>query len=83
MKSEILTPLNRRTLIKAAMAAGITPIASPFVRRARAADAVRIGLDNPLTGTYAALGKNELVGCQMALDEINAKGGIWAVRSNS
>ena len=35
-----------------------------------------IGLDNPLTGTYAAPGKNELIGCQMALDEINAKGGI-------
>ena len=50
--------------------------ASPFVMRARAADAVKIGLDNPLTGTYAALGKNELVGCQMALEEINAKGGI-------
>jgi Periplasmic binding protein len=42
----------------------------------RAADAVRIGLDNPLTGTYAGPGKNELIGCQMALDEINAKGGI-------
>ena len=50
--------------------------ASPFVIRARAADAVKIGLDNPLTGTYAGPGKNELVGCQMALDEINAKGGI-------
>ena len=49
---------------------------SPFVIRARAADAVKIGLDNPLTGTYAAPGKNELIGCQMALDEINAKGGI-------
>ena len=33
-------------------------------------------MDNPLTGSYAATGKNELVGCQMALDEINAKGGI-------
>jgi branched-chain amino acid transport system substrate-binding protein len=29
-----------------------------------------------LTGTYAGLGKNELVGCQMAVDEINAKNGI-------
>ncbi len=76
MKSEILTPLNRRTLIKAAMAAGITPIASPFVITARAANEVRIGFDNPLTGTYAALGKNELIGAQLALEQINAKGGI-------
>jgi len=52
-------------------------VAAPFVRPARAAgQGIKIGLDNPLTGAYAALGKNELVGCQMALDEINAKGGI-------
>ena len=37
---------------------------------------VKIGLDNPLTGTYAALGKNELIGAQLALDQINAKNGI-------
>ena len=37
---------------------------------------VKIGLDNPLTGTYAALGKNELIGCQLALEQINTKGGI-------
>jgi branched-chain amino acid transport system substrate-binding protein len=49
---------------------------SPFVRTARAADAVKIGLDNPITGPLASLGKNELIGCQMAIDAINAKGGI-------
>ncbi len=37
---------------------------------------IRIGLDNPLTGTFAALGKNELIGCQLAVEQINAKGGI-------
>ncbi len=51
-------------------------IASPFVVTAWSADNVKIGLDNPLTGTYAAVGKNELIGCQLALDQINAKGGI-------
>ena len=40
------------------------------------ADPVKIGLDNPLTGPLASLGKNELIGCQMAMDAINAKGGI-------
>ncbi len=77
MKTEIRpTPLNRRTLIKAAIAVGVVPVASPFVISARAADEVKIGLDNPLTGTYAALGKNELIGAQLALEQINAKGGI-------
>jgi branched-chain amino acid transport system substrate-binding protein len=33
-------------------------------------------VDNTLTGTYAALGKNEQVGIQLAVDQINAKGGI-------
>jgi branched-chain amino acid transport system substrate-binding protein len=68
--------IGRRTVLKAAAAAGVVQIASPFVITARAADTVKIGLDNPLTGTYAALGKNELYGCQLAIEQINAKGGI-------
>ncbi len=68
--------LSRRGLVKAGLALATVQIASPFVIRARAAEAVRIGLDNPLTGTYAANGKHELDGCQLALEEINAKGGI-------
>jgi branched-chain amino acid transport system substrate-binding protein len=77
MKSDRSTfGLDRRSIIKAAAAASITQIASPFVITARAADEVKIGLDNPLTGVYAALGKNELIGAQLALEQINAKGGI-------
>jgi branched-chain amino acid transport system substrate-binding protein len=75
-KSNWRAGIDRRRLVKSGLALGAAQFASPFVLRAHAADAVRIGLDNPLTGTYAAPGKNELVGCQMALDEINAKGGI-------
>ena len=67
---------NRRTLIKTAALAGVAQVASPFVITARAEDVVKIGLDNPLTGTYAAVGKNELIGCQLAIEQINAKGGI-------
>jgi branched-chain amino acid transport system substrate-binding protein len=68
--------ISRRRLVKSGLALAGAQIAGPFVKHARAADAVRIGLDNPLTGTYAALGKNEQIGCQMALEAINAKGGI-------
>ena len=68
--------IHRRTILKATAAAGVVQFAAPFVRTARAADTVKIGLDNPLTGTYAALGKNELYGCQLAVEQINAKGGI-------
>jgi branched-chain amino acid transport system substrate-binding protein len=68
--------VNRRTLLKAAAATGALQVAGPFVIAARGEEPVKIGLDNPLTGTYAAVGKNELIGCQLALEQINAKGGI-------
>jgi branched-chain amino acid transport system substrate-binding protein len=67
--------VSRRTILKAAAAAGASLLAPPFIR-ARGEEPVKLGLDNPLTGTYAAPGKNELVGCQLALEQINAKGGI-------
>ena len=76
MTNVIPRRISRRRVVGSGLALAGAQIFAPFVIRARAADAVKIGLDNPLTGTYAALGKNELVGCQMALDEINAKGGI-------
>ena len=68
--------VSRRTLLKAAAATGALQVAGPFVIAARGEETVKIGLDNPLTGTYAAVGKNELIGCQLALEQINAKGGI-------
>jgi branched-chain amino acid transport system substrate-binding protein len=67
---------DRRTILKAAAAAGVAQVASPFVISARAAENVKIGFDNPFTGTYAELGKNEQIGALLAIDEINAKGGI-------
>ena len=68
--------IRRRTFLGAGLAASVSHFASPFVISARAVEVVKIGFDNPLTGPLAALGKNELIGCQMAVDEINGKGGI-------
>jgi branched-chain amino acid transport system substrate-binding protein len=68
--------LGRRSLLKGAAAAGLAQIAAPFVVTARAADTIKFGLDDPLTGTYAELGKNEQIGCELAIRQINAKGGI-------
>ena len=68
--------IPRRTVLKAGFALGVTQITSPFVVASLADEPIRIGLDNPLTGTYAALGKNELIGAQLALDQINANNGI-------
>lgn len=77
MKSKLLsTQIDRRTILKAAAAAGVAQVASPFVITARAADTIKIGFGNPLTGTYAALGKNEVIGAKLAVSQINAKGGV-------
>jgi len=80
MTAKIITGgIGRRTLLKTGLAAGavgVTQIASPFVLRARADDAIKIGFNTPLTGTYAAVGKNEQIGAEYALAEINAKGGV-------
>jgi branched-chain amino acid transport system substrate-binding protein len=70
------TAMRRRTLLKAGVAAGALQIAAPFIIRARAADPIKIGVDNPLTGVYTALGNNENTGMQWAAEQINAKGGI-------
>ena len=68
--------VKRRTLLKAGLAIGAMQIASPFLVRAKSELPVKIGFDDPLTGTYAALGKNEQIGCEYAIEQINSRGGI-------
>jgi branched-chain amino acid transport system substrate-binding protein len=67
---------GRRGILKAGLVLGAAQLAGPFIVRARAEQPIKIGLDDPLTGTYAELGKNEQIGAQLAVDQINAKGGI-------
>ena len=69
-------PLRRRTVLKAGLAIGALQIASPFVVKALGEEPVKFGLDDPFTGTYAELGKNEEIGARLAVEQINAKGGI-------
>ena len=57
-------------------------VASPFIVRALGEEPIKIGLNDPFTGTYAELGKHEQIGCQLAIDEINKKGGILGRQVN-
>jgi branched-chain amino acid transport system substrate-binding protein len=68
--------LDRRVLLKVGAAAGLSQIAAPFVIAARGEAPIKIGVANPLTGTYAAPGKNEIIGMQLAVDQLNGKNGI-------
>ena len=68
--------LDRRSVLKTALAAGAAQLASPFVITARAADAIKIGMVDPLTGVYAAVAQNEVIGAKYAVEQINAKGGV-------
>ncbi len=71
-----LGALDRRMFVQAGAAIGLSQFAAPFVIAARGDTPIKIGVDNPLTGTYAAPGKNEGIGIQLAVDELNAKNGI-------
>ncbi len=70
------TALDRRTLLKGLGAAGALQVSSPFIIKARAETSIRIGMIDPLTGTYAALAQNEVIGARLAVEHLNAKGGI-------
>src|SRR5471030_3316997 len=77
MTSQIFNPkFNRRTLIKGAAALGAFQMASPFIIAARGETAIRIGMVDPLTGVYAAPAGNEVMGAKLAIEQMNAKGGI-------
>ncbi len=68
--------VTRRAVLKAAAAAAAVQMVPRFVSRARAAEPIKLGFCDTLTGTYAANGKNTLIGCQLAVEQINAKGGV-------
>jgi len=77
MSKELLgRSVRRRTVLKAGLALGAMQMASPFIVKALGEEPIKIGLNDPLTGTYALLGRNEQIGCELAITEINAKGGI-------
>src|ERR1700732_3622047 len=68
--------VGRRTLLKGAAAVGALQVASPFLITARGETPIKIGMVDPLTGVYAAVAQNEVIGVKLAVEQINAKGGV-------
>jgi branched-chain amino acid transport system substrate-binding protein len=69
-----MTTLNRRTILQASGAAAAI-IAAPGLLRAQAAP-IKIGILQPVTGALAQDGEYGRLGAEIALNEINAAGGI-------
>src|ERR1700741_5011975 len=67
--------MNRRVFLTTT-AAGAATFAFPAVLRAQSKDPVRIGFPLPLTGPFAAIAGDMKQGAEVAVDELNGKGGI-------
>jgi branched-chain amino acid transport system substrate-binding protein len=68
---------NRRTFLTGAGAAGATAYVSKFgIGRARAQEPIRIGGQGALSGAHADYGRQIRMGATLAIEEINANGGI-------
>jgi branched-chain amino acid transport system substrate-binding protein len=68
--------VGRRTLLKGAAAIGALQVASPFLISARGETPIKVGMVDPLTGVYSAVAQNEVAGAKLAVEQINAKGGV-------
>ena len=70
--------IGRRQLINTGLALGaVQAVGAPAILRyALGETPIKIGMVDPLTGIYAALAKHEVTGAQLAVKEINAKGGV-------
>jgi branched-chain amino acid transport system substrate-binding protein len=69
--------LSRRRIMQAGAALGASTVFAPSVLTyAQGETPIKVGMHDPLTGTYAAEGDSEVKGAKMALAEINAKGGM-------
>jgi hypothetical protein len=72
--------MHRRQFLTTARA-GTSILAFPAVLRAQSKEPIRIGFPLPLTGTFAAIAADMQRGRQLAMEEINAKGGIMGRKS--
>src|SRR5215813_1324903 len=73
MKPEI----TRRKLVQTCALPIFAPLFSPpILAFAQGETPIKVGMHDPLTGTYAAEGESEVRGANMALSEINSKGGM-------
>src|SRR5438105_14623085 len=67
--------MDRRSFLTTT-AVGTAVVAFPAILKAQSKDPIRIGFPSPLTGPFAALADDQKRGAELAVEELNAKGGI-------
>ncbi len=67
--------MHRRSFLVTGTAAA-AGLAFPAVLRAQGGDTIKIGFPGPTTGPFGALAKDQQQGAVVAMEEINAKGGV-------
>lgn len=76
-KSIVNKKVSRRDVVKSMGYVALGALAAPaIIRPAHAADPIRVGIISPLTGAWTVYGKAHIAGFELAVDEINAKGGV-------
>lgn len=70
--------LTRRQFIGGlAAGAAVTAIPAPaIIKRASAADPIKVGVISPLSGAWTVYGRAHIAGFELAVKEINAAGGV-------
>src|SRR4030095_13250656 len=67
--------MDRRTFL-ATTAAGAAALSFPAILRAQSTEPLRIGFPLPLTGPFGALAADQQRGATLAMEELNAQGGV-------
>ena len=74
---EIPKSPNRRIVLKGLGGVAAGSIAAPYLANpALAADAIKVGVISPLTGAWTVYGRAHMAGFELAVNEINAAGGV-------
>ena len=69
--------VTRRAMLCGAAALGLV---APTIRRARAANTLRLGMTTALTGSFNEFGEGNHRGAVLAIEAANAAGACWAGR---
>ncbi|HUN42822.1 MAG TPA: ABC transporter substrate-binding protein [Acetobacteraceae bacterium] len=67
---------NRREILQSAAAVATTVLAAPFIRRAEAAEPIKVGSLLDLSGPIGTSGQPMFDAIQLAVAEVNAAGGL-------